>query len=88
MVHKILNTSLVTKAIKETRPLCIFFLEISIYEIYSDKTKCRFFMIKDEKLFDEYMTIWKKVSNIIKNTNFELTSNKKYLKAENSFISR
>ena len=44
-----------------------------------------FFMIKDEYLFDEYMTIWKKVSNIIKNTNFELTYNKKYLKAENSF---
>ena len=29
---------------KETRPLCIFFPEISINERYSDKTRCMYFM--------------------------------------------
>ena len=51
---------------KEIRPLCIFFPEMSIYKRYSDKTKCMYFMIKDEKIFDKHITIWKKVSNIIK----------------------
>ena len=37
---------------KETRPLCIFSPKMSIYTRYSDKTKCMYFMIKDEKLFD------------------------------------
>ena len=34
---------------KKNRPLCILFPEMSIYKIYSDKTKCMYFMIKDEK---------------------------------------
>ena len=51
---------------KEIRPLCIFFPEMSIYKRYSDKTKCMYFMIKDEQIFDKYMIIWEKVSNIIK----------------------
>ena len=51
---------------KESRPLCIFFPEMSIYKRYSDKTKCMYFMIKDDKSFDKYMTIWEKVRNIIK----------------------
>ena len=42
-------------------------------------------MIKDEKLFDKYMTIWKKVSNMIKKINSEFIYNKKYLKAEKEF---
>ena len=42
---------------KEIRPLCIFFLEMSIYKRYSSKTKCMYFMIKDENIFDKYMTI-------------------------------
>ena len=42
---------------KEIRPLCILFQEMSIYKRYFDKTKCIYFMIKDEKLFDKYMTI-------------------------------
>ena len=42
---------------KEIRPLCIFFLEMSIYKRYSGKTKCMYFMIKDENIFDKYMTI-------------------------------
>ena len=51
---------------KEIRPLCIFFPEMSIYKRYSDKTKCMYFMTKDDKSFDKYMTIWEKVRNIIK----------------------
>ena len=51
---------------KEIRALCIFFPEMSIYKRYSDKTKCMYFMIKDEKIFDKCMTIWEKVSNIVK----------------------
>ena len=39
---------------------------MSIYKRYSDRTRCMYFMIKDEILFDKYMTIWEKVSNIIK----------------------
>ena len=46
------------------RPL--LFPEMSIYERYSDKTKCMYFMIKYEKIFDKYMTILEKVSNIKK----------------------
>ena len=56
---------------------------MSIYKIYSDKTKSIYFMIKDEKYFDKYMTVWENVSNmIIKNIDSELKYNKKYLKAD------
>ena len=51
---------------KEIRPLCIFFPEMSKHKIYSDKTKFMYFMIKEEKNFDKYMTICEKVCNIIK----------------------
>ena len=44
-----------------------------------------YFMIKDEKFFDEYMKIWEKVSNAIKKNNGELVCNKKYVKAEKNF---
>ena len=50
---------------KEIRPLYILFPEMSIYKRYSDKTKCMYFMIKNEKFIDKYMTIWEKVYNII-----------------------
>ena len=33
---------------KEIRSLCIFFPEMSMYKIYSDKTKYMHFMIEDE----------------------------------------
>ena len=36
-----------------------------IYKKYSDKTKCMYFAIKDEKIFDKCMTTWEKVSNIL-----------------------
>ena len=41
----------------EIRPLCIFFPEISICKRYSDKTKCMYFMTKDENFFDKYMNL-------------------------------
>ena len=40
-----------------------------------DETKCMFFMIKEEKVFDKYMKIWK-VNNIIKKFNSELINSK------------
>ena len=55
---------------------------MSIYRRDFDKTKCMYHLIKNEKNFDEYNKIWKKVSNIIKSkTNRELIHDKKYLKA-------
>ena len=48
------------KGNKGIRPLCIFFSEMSIYKRYSYKTKCMYFMKKDEFFFDRYMTIWEK----------------------------
>ena len=41
--------------------------------------------IKDEKIFEKYMTIWEKVINTIKKFNSQLIYNKKYLKAEKRF---
>ena len=58
---------------------------MSIYKRYSDKTKCIYFMIKDEKVFDKNMRIWEKSSNIVKKINSELIYNKKYLKAKKRF---
>ena len=56
---------IVCKGSREIRRSCIFFPEKSIYKRYSNKTKCIYFRIKDEKKIDKYMTIWAKVSNII-----------------------
>ena len=39
---------------------------MSIYKRYSDKIKCMYFFIKVENIFDKYMTVWEKVSNIMK----------------------
>ena len=39
---------------------------MSIYKRYSDKTKCMYFMIKNGSIFDKYVIILEKVSNIIK----------------------
>ena len=56
---------------------------MSIYKRNFDKTKCMYFLIKDEKCFDKYIEIWEKISNIIKKEfNCELVHNKKYLKDE------
>ena len=57
---------IVYKDNKKIRPLRKFFPEMSIYKRYSDKTKCMYFVIKDETFFDKYMTIWENVSNIFK----------------------
>ena len=59
---------------------------MGIYKRYSDKTKYMYFKIKDEKPFDKYMTIWEKVSNMIKRKfNSELIYNKEYLTVEKRF---
>ena len=50
---------------------------MSIYKRYSDKTNCMCFIIKDKNIFDKYMTIWEKVSNVIKKINGVFIYNKK-----------
>ena len=56
---------------------------MSIYRRGFDKTKCTYFLKKDEIFFDKYNEIWKKISNIIKReVNSKLAYIKKYLKAE------
>ena len=54
------------KDTKNIRPSCIFFPKMSPYRRDFDTTKCMSFLRKDEKLFEKYNKIWKKVSNIIK----------------------
>ena len=89
MVHKIFKYFIGCKDNKEIRPLSIFFPEMSfIYKRYSDKTKCMYFMIKDEKTNDKHLTIWEKITNIIKKINSELTYNKEYLRAEKNSTQR
>ena len=39
---------------------------MSMHQRYSDETKCMYFIIKDEKNFDEYMAVWERLSNITK----------------------
>ena len=39
---------------KEIRASCIFLSEMIIYNRYSDQTKCIYFMIKDENIFDNF----------------------------------
>ena len=55
---------------------------MSIYIRYSDKTKCIYFAIKDEEIYDKYLSIWKKGSNITKKITVNPYKIKKYLKAE------
>ena len=54
------------KDAKKVRPCCIFLPKMSAYRGDSDKTKCIYFFIKDEKLSENYDEIWEKVRNIIK----------------------
>ena len=63
---------------------------MSIYKRYSDKTSCMCFIIKDKNVFDKYMTIWEKVSNMIKTINSVFIHNKKgeNLKAETIQVKR
>ena len=44
-----------------------------------------YFMIKDEQFFDKYMTIWGKVSNVIKKEDNCGLIAKKYLRKEKRF---
>ena len=48
-----------------------------------DKTKCMYFLIKDENVFDKYGETWEKVSYITKNKfNRELRHYKIFIKVE------
>ena len=51
---------------KKLNLLCIFCPKLSVYKRDFDKTKCIYFLIKDEHFFNKYNEIWDKVSNIIK----------------------
>ena len=46
---------MVTKIIKKLDLYEYSLLEMSIYKIYFDKTKCACFMEKDKKCFEKYM---------------------------------
>ena len=53
---------------------------------YFDKTKYTYFIIEEEKVFDKYMEILEKVSNIVNGKfNSELIYNKNYIEVEKSF---
>ena len=43
---------------------------MSAYRINFNKAKFMYFMIKEEKVFDKYMEIWEKLSNVIKKLKF------------------
>ena len=66
---------------KEIMHLCMFPPGMKVYERYSDKIKCMYFTIKDEKNIEKYMTTWEKVSNVIKrNFNSELSKIQRFNK--------
>ena len=55
---------------------------MSIYRRDFNKTKCMYFLIKEEKAFNKYNEILGKVSNMIKKQFInKLVYNKKHLKA-------
>ena len=47
-----------------------------------DETKCMYFMINEQKVFNKYMEIWEEVTNITKKNISELIYSKKYLTAK------
>ena len=51
---------------QKIRSLCTFFSETSICKRHSEKTERMYFMIKNKNIFDKYLIIWDKVSNVIK----------------------
>ena len=53
---------LVTKMIKKIIHVCICCPRINIFSRDFDKTKCIYFLIKEEKAFDKHNEIWEKVS--------------------------
>ena len=70
---------------KKNRPLYIFFPIVSAYKINFDGTECIYFMIKEVNVFDKYMEILEKVSNIMKKINSELIYSEKYLTTKKTF---
>ena len=80
-----MNIWLATKTIKKL-DLCAYSFQKWVYikDISIKLNAC--ILIKVEKMFDKYMKIWEKASNITKNKfSSELVYNKKYLKAKNKF---
>ena len=60
----------------------MYMLSKNIFSRDFDKTKCKYFLIKEEKAFDKHNEIWEKVSNISeKEFSNELVYNEKHLKA-------
>ena len=70
---------------KKIRPLWIFFPKTEKYKSF-DETKYTCFMIEEESVFDKYMTILGKVSNIFrKGFNSKLVYNKTFIKSKRTF---
>ena len=61
----------------------MFLPQMIVYERDFDETKCMSFLIKDEKLFEKYNEIWRKVRNIIKKQFYsKAVCNEKYPKTK------
>ena len=59
----ILNILLAIKEPKKLDLYAYFFLRMSAYRRDFDKTKCMYFLIKDEKLLKKYKEIWSAASS-------------------------
>ena len=69
LVKRVLNILLVTKIVKNVRPLCILLPKMSEYGRDFDETKCKFFLIKGDELFEKYNEI-RKMSAVGSKKNF------------------
>ena len=58
---------------------------MSAYRIDLDEIECMCFMTKEEKVFDKYIEVLEKVTNIIKKINSEPIYSKKYLITKKTF---
>ena len=60
---------------------------MSIYKRYLDKTKCMYFMIKDEKNFKKNVKTTEKASSLIKSKfNSAFLYNKRYLNTKENVL--
>ena len=60
-----------SKYAQKFRPLYIFRPKMRIYKTGLDKTKCIYFLIKDEKVFDNYNEIFFSKSYLLKKSLIE-----------------
>ena len=83
MVKKTISTLLVTNDHK-IKPMHIAFPKTSAYvKSYDGQTKCMYFLIEDDCLFEKYNTIWDKFSaDIKKESDSELVYSKNFLKTK------